>query len=200
MRTIKVHGNANVMQQPDWMKISLNLNARDEDFQQAIKILSDSIDKCVSILYGLEIDKESLSIGTISVQHYKDYDKEKPTFHASQTLTLEQTINPDLVERLMHDVGSIHSININVNYAVKDSKKYERQALELVIKNATEEAKVICEFSNLTLGDIQTIEDVNTHVSARSGLMKAASDTRHESVNLDDVTINQSLTITWEIK
>ena len=87
--------------------------------------------------------------------------------------------------------------NFSLSYFIKDSTKYEYDALILAINDATDKAKIMASASGVKLGSIKNIDYGSS--GNMPPLMRTMSMDSH-SMNAQDLKVSETVVVSWEIK
>lgn len=196
--TIKVEGFGSVSAAPDMMRFSYELIQDADSYAESHSALTEQYNAIVESFKKVLFNVAKVKTSSINVSIIHPYDKQPKQFRSSQNLTYEDKIDLDRMKDLLDALRSTTDFNFSLSYFIKDTTKYDNDAITLAVTDATDKAKVIASASGIKLGNIKTIEFVSQ--SMERPYMKAMAMDVGGSMSASELTVSQKVLISWEIK
>ena len=142
------------------------------------------------------MNRSLVTLSALNVQVNKDHQTKAKTYVASQDLIYEDKMNLDAMRRLLHELRVVSDFNFSVSYFLKNPLLVDQDAIILAVNDATDKAKIIASASGVTLGSIASIDYGSR---PESSPMRAMSMMDSLSDRSSDMSVSQSVTISWKI-
>ena len=216
-RTITVKGVGKVSAKPDYVIISLSLEAKDKDYDRAMAIASDQIEQLNVPIERLGFEKGSLKTTNFNVSTSYESVKERngnykrlfDGYECSQRLKLAFDFDTKLLAQTLSAIGScVARPELNITFTVKNPAEINDMLLRDATTNAKKKAELLCEASGVNLGQLMTI-DYNrgelsviskTRFEAEDCLMPLMAKGMFDAdIEPDDIDVNDTVTFVWEI-
>lgn len=216
-RTITVKGTGKVTAPPDYVILSMSLETQDDDYEEAMNCAAYHLNDLNKRLEEIGFEKSSVKTSSFNV--HTDYDRVKGkdgNYHTefngyicSHRLKLEFDFNTKrLTEALCTVSKCLARPEISITFTVKDPDAVNEQLLKSAAVNAKEKAQVLCEASNVKLGQLLSIDynwgELNL-ISRTSFALEdkcmamSASPLSDMELEPDSIKVNDSATFVWEI-
>jgi hypothetical protein len=215
-RLITVKGSGNASANPDLIIVDLEVESKKRDYEETLEHASYALKQLQNEICKLGFNVKDLKTTSFNIntryESYKDqYDNYKSRFvgySCFQELKLEFDFNTKMLSRVLEALSN-SSVNpkINIKFSIKDSTKIREELLISATRNAKERATILAKASNVTLGDLITIDyswgEVKFQSPTRYDMhdrcmtMKSAIDINLEP---EDIRISDTVTFVWEIK
>lgn len=215
-RTITVKGIGKATAKPDFVVLTMSLEASDMDYDKAMQKAAEQIQQLNDTLVGIGFEKGSVK--TINFNVRTDYDRVKDrngdyrsVFNGYEvTHNLKLSFDFDM-GRLSQALSAIASClahpQLSVAFTVKDATAINEEMLRSATVNARRKAEILCEASGVTLGDLIAIDynwgelDIYSHTRydcCEDAMIMAAP----ASIDIDpeDIDVSDTATFVWEIK
>lgn len=207
--TISVTGQGTVERAPDTARISFTLRNEAKDVATAQKAVSAQIDTITTDLKAAGIDSDDVS--TASYNSYPQYTYSNGTapvlrgYEVSQMVTVKIS-DLALVETVSGILGRNNVSDMQgPNFGFDDDKKVAREARELAIKDAKEQAKKLADDLGVRVVRIVSFNEsgvgaVPTPIYARE--MMATQDAKGgaPSIPVGTTDVDSTVTIVFEIR
>lgn len=146
-RTVTVIGTSTVYTAPDTVSISFAAISRDTNLSEAKQKNDSAIQKINGIFAKYKIEQKHITIGRLNIEARYSYRNEPPEFlyyeiNQSISVSLEnlEDYEPFLTDLLNAGIDRIY----DVEFSVKDIKKYKNDARIAAVKAAEEKAALLC--------------------------------------------------------
>ena len=217
-RTITVKGVGRVSTPPDYIVISMSLEAQDTNYEKAMEQAALQIDYLNKALESVGFKKKSVK--TVNFNVRTDYERVKDRNGNYKSVFNGYICNHRLkvefdfdTRRLAQSLSAISKClakpELSIAFTVKDPSAVNKKLLKSATINAREKAEILCEASNVALGDLLAI-DYNwgeLNVVSRTEYMLdekclampmgAMADMYIEP---DDIDVSDTATFVWEIR
>lgn len=215
-RTITVKGTGGATTTPDLIRISMGLESKDYTYALTMKSAEEEIESLKEALVSVGFNRKDLK--TLDFDVRTEYDHEKDHFGnyqrvfkgyiCSHQLKLEFDLD---TKRLASTLNAISGCSarptLSIDFTVKDPAAISAEVLRSAAINARAKAEILCTASNVSLGDLLTI-DYNwaelSIVSRTEVDMPIAKSMRAPDCNIeiepDDISVSDTATFIWEIR
>ncbi len=217
-RTITVKGMGNVKTAPDYVVVSMSLDAQGMEYEETMEQAAHQIDYLNTSLEAVGFEKKSVKTTNFNVRTAYESVKDKNGnyksvfngYVCSHRLKVEFDFD---TKRLAQTLSAISKClakpELSIAFTVKDPSAINKELLKSATINAREKAVVLCEASNVELGDLLTIDynwgelnivsrtDYMLEERVMSMPMKAMADM---DIEPDDIDVSDTATFVWEIK
>jgi hypothetical protein len=217
-RTITVKGMGNVKTAPDYVVVSMSLEALGMEYEETMEQAAHQIDYLNTSLEAVGFKKKSVKTTNFNVRTAYESVKDKNGnyksvfngYVCSHRLKVEFDFD---TKRLAQTLSAISKClakpELSIAFTVKDPSAINKELLKSATINAREKAVVLCEASNVELGDLLTIDynwgelnivsrtDYMLEERAMAMPMRAMADM---DIQPDDIDVSDTATFVWEIK
>ena len=218
MRTITVKGTGNVSARPDYIVLSLNIEALSETYDRAMTDASERIKRLqdAAVLVGYE--KSDLKTTSFNVQtryeNGKDrqgnYKREFAGYACSYRLKLSFDFDTKQLAKVISAIAECGAQpEISIAFTVKNPERVSEELLISATENAKTKAEILCNASGSTLGQLINIDynwgelnvlsrtsyDVEDCVQPLMAMSKCAA----PEIEPDDIDVSDTVAFTWEI-
>lgn len=218
MRTITVKGVGSVSARPDYITLSLGIEAQEKEYNDAMQMATKRINslEAASLKVGFEkgdLKTTSFNVSTV-YESVKDrsgnYKREFVGYNCSYRLKLAFDFDSKrLAEVLSAISNSGGKPELSIAFTVKDAAKVSEELLMSATKNAREKAEILCRASGAELGSLQSI-DYNwgeLNIISRTSYemedciipMMALRECAAPEIEPDDIDLHDTATFVWEI-
>lgn len=215
-RTITVKGVGKVSARPDYVSISMTLEAQDMKYDNAMALAAEQIDQLNDALKTVGFEKDAVK--TTNFHVHTNYVSERDTLgnyknvFNGYAVTHDLKLNFDLdMARLSAALGAISTCQahpqVNITFTVKDVTAVKNELLYAATANARKKAEILCQASGVTLGVLSTIDynwsELNVHSNTRfnvaSDCLAAPMMAKGVTLQPEDISLSDSATFVWEI-
>lgn len=218
IRTITVKGIGSVTTAPDYVVISISLESHEMDYEATMGLIAKKIEQLNVSLEEIGFEKKSIKTTNFNVR--TDYNRVKDMegnykkvfngYVCSQRLKVEFDFNTKQLGQTLYVISQcLAKPELSISFTVKNPSAVKKELLKSATINAKEKALILCEASDVELGDLLTIDynwgELNI-VSRTECLMEeecmALSKFSLADIDIepDDIDINDTATFVWEIK
>ena len=217
-RTITVKGMGNVKTAPDYVVVSMNLEAQGMEYEETMEQAAQQIDYLNTSLEAVGFEKKSVKTTNFNVRPAYESVKDKNGnyksvfngYVCSHRLKVEFDFDTKRLAQTLSAISkSLAKPELSIAFTVKDPSAINKELLRSATINAREKAEVLCEASDVELGDLLTIDynwgelnivsrtDYMLEERVMSMPMKAMADM---DIEPDDIDVSDTATFVWEIK
>lgn len=216
-RTITVKGIGKASAKPDQVVLSMVLESNHTDYDKAMTLAAEHIQHLNETLCNIGFEKSSVKTTNFHVR--TDYDRVKDRNGNYQSVfngygvthNLKLTFDFDM-EILSHALSAIAGClshpQLSIAFTVKDVTAINEAMLRSATVNAKRKAKILCEASGVTMGDLIAIDynwgelDIYSHTRYDCCEEALAPMAVGASIDIDpeDIDVNDTATFVWEIK
>ena len=218
VRTITVKGMGRVTTAPDYVVISMSLEAHEMDYEATMELAAKKIEQLNLSLEEIGFEKKSVKTTNFNIRadynSVKDregnYKREFNGYVCSHRLKVEFDFNTKRLGQTLYAISQcLAKPELSISFTVKDPSAVNKELLQSATANAKEKALILCEAPDVELGDLLTVDynwgELNI-ISRTEYLMEAKCMTFAESsfsdidIEPDDIDVNDTATFVWEIK
>lgn len=217
-RTITVKGMGRVTTAPDYVVISMSLEAHEKNYETTMGLAASKIEQLNASL--VEIGFERKSVKTTNFNVRTDYDRVKDRngnytsvfngFICSHRLKVEFDFDTKRLAQTLYAIsGCLANPELSISFTVKDPSAVNAELLKSATINAKEKAQILCEASGVELGQLLTI-DYNwgeLNIVSRTDYMleekcmaMPVGGLADMDIEPDDIDVSDTATFVWEIK
>lgn len=216
MRTITVKGTGNVLVKPDFVVLSLSIETKNKNYEDAMREASEKIEQLSKSLSELDFEKESVKTTDFNVRTNYGSKKDREGnyyrvfngFVIRHRLKVSFDFDTNLLSRVLGTVACcIAKPEVSISFTVKDPSKVNEDLLKSAAENAKRKAEILCSASGAKLGELINI-DYNW------GELSICSQTRYEAdddckcymeetmcvdIEPDDIKASDTVTFVWQM-
>ncbi len=217
-RTITVKGMGNVKTAPDYVVVSMNLEAQGMEYEETMEQAAQQIDYLNVSLEAVGFEKKSVRTTSFNVRTAYESVKNKngnyksvfSGYVCSHRLKVEFDFDTKRLAQTLSAISkSLAKPELSIAFTVKDPSAVNKELLKSATINAREKAKVLCEASDVELGDLLTLDynwgelniisrtDYMLEERVMAMPMRAMADM---DIQPDDIDVSDTATFVWEIK
>lgn len=218
MRAITVKGTGKVSARPDYIVLSLNIEALSETYDRAMTDASERIKKLqdAAVLVGYE--KSDMKATSFHVQtryeNVKDrqgnYKQEFAGYACSYRLKLAFDFDSKQLAKVLSAIANCGAQpEISIAFTVKNPESISEELLISATENAKTKAEILCKASGNSLGQLLNIDynwgelnvfsrttyDVEDCIQPLMAMSKCAA----PEIEPDDIDVSDTVAFTWEI-
>lgn len=217
-RTIRVTGKSALSVKPDLIRLNLDIEGIFEDYGKALEESSLQTAAIRKALESVGLNGKDLKTTKFFVnaeyESYRDkrdnYRKRFVGYKFQYKLYIQFPVDNQLLGKVLYVLAqSDVKTEISIGYTVSHAEKVKNDLLEKAVQDAKDKASVLAQASNLTLGEILSIdyswgemtiyqETSNDFAMAEPQfLMQAGS--YNMDIEPDDIDVEDTVTIIWAI-
>lgn len=219
LKTIKVTGKGKLKVRPDMTRISITIGGVKKDYAAALKKSSDDTRALRDLLAGLDFAAEDLKTTSFSVdteyESYKEngsYKQRLAGYRYRHSMKLEFDSDNELLGKVLYALGgSDIRPEFSISYTVRDPEAAKNELLGKAVADARAKAVVLTAAAGVALGELININyswgQVNFEVHPMRDMMLAkgaidacAVESYDLDIEPDDITVEDIVTILWEIR
>lgn len=217
-RIISVKGIGKVSTKPDFVVLSMKLEAKDKEYDKAMDMAAEQLAQMNDSLVSIGFEKDAVKTTNFHVD--TDYDSFKNKqgnyqrvfsgFVCSHQLKLSFDFD---MKRLSQALAAIAKClahpEMSISFTVKDATEVNEALLREATSNAKRKAELLCEASGVKLGQLLTIDynwgELNIYSDTKYDLaedcMYDAAPMMAKSIDIepDDIDVSDTATFVWEI-
>lgn len=217
-RTITVKGMGRVTTAPDYVVISMSLEAHEKNYEATMGLAANKIEQLNASLAEIGFEKKSVKTTNFNVR--TDYDRVKDRngnyssvfngYICTHRLKVEFDFDTKRLARTLYAISRcLANPELSISFTVKDPSAVNTELLKSATINAKEKAQILCEASGVELGQLLTI-DYNwgeLNVVSRTDYMleekcmaMPVGSLADIDIEPDDIDVSDTATFVWEIK
>lgn len=218
MRTITVKGTGNVSAKPDYIVLSLSIEAVKRSYDEAMNEANARIEKLQDAAVIIGYEKDILKTTSFNVEtryeSIKDrqgnYKREFAGYACSYHLKMSFDFDSKQLAKVISAIaGCGAKPELSVAFTVKNPATISEELLISATQNAKTKAEILCKASGNTLGQLLNI-DYNwgeLNVFSRTSYevedciqpLMAMSRCSAPEIEPDDIDVTDTVAFTWEI-
>lgn len=216
-RTITVKGVGTATVKPDFVVLTLSVEAKNTDYNTAMQKAAYKIERMQAAIMGIGYEKSDLKTTNFDVRANYENQKDRNGnyksvfvgYVCSYRLSLSFDFNNS---RLSETLTTISTCEANPELRIAFTVKNPAEVSEALLRNATANAKkkaeILCSASGATLGELLTIDynwgEINVISQTRYDVdecmpMMAMGASRMPEIEPDDINANDTATFVWAI-
>ena len=215
-RLITVKGIGNINIKPDLIIINRELVSHKYDYEETMKLATDSVSKLEKAIEEAGFNKKELKTTRFNIRtSYKSYYDENKNYKnkfdgyiCEQGLKLQFDLDMQVLSKVLTAITkSGVEPRLNIRFSVKDKEKVNEELLINATENARRRAEVLAKASKVNLGKLLTINYNWSEVGIYSKTtyeMENKSLVMEEAyapnIEPDDIELSDTATFVWEIK
>ena len=215
-RLITVKGIGNINIKPDLIIINMELVSHKYDYEETMKLATDSVSKLEKAIEEAGFNKKELKTTSFNIRtSYKSYYDENKNYKnkfdgyiCEQGLKLQFDLDMQVLSKVLTAITkSGVEPRLNIRFSVKDKDKVNEELLINATENARRKAEVLAKASKVNLGKLVTINYNWSEVGIYSKTtyeMENKSLVMEEAyapnIEPDDIELSDTATFVWEIK
>lgn len=207
--TISVTGQGSVERSPDTARISFSIRTETKEVKAAQQIVSDKVDTITKDLAGAGVDSDDITTTTYTSNPQYNYPSgASPVlrgYEVAQMITVKIS-DLELVETVVGILGRNGVTTMQgPSFGFDDDKAVAREARELAIADAKEQAKKLADDLGVDLVRIVSFNESGSNsiplpLYGREMLMAADSKGGSPSIPVGTTDIDSTVTIVYEIR
>ena len=216
-RTITVKGIGRVTIPPNYVVISMSLEAQAMEYEETMEQAAQQIDYLNSSLEAVGFEKKSVKTTSfnVSIDYERVKDKNgnyKSVFNGyicRHRLKVEFDFDTRRMAQTLCEISKcLAKPELTIAFTVKDPSAVNKELLKSATVNAKEKAAILCEASNVRLGDLLTIDYnwgelniiSNTDYMLEERCMGMPMGGMADiDIEPDDIDVSDTATFVWEI-
>jgi uncharacterized protein YggE len=217
-RTITVKGVGKVSASPDYVVITMGLEAKSKDYETTLELAAQKIEQLNASLEKIGFEKKAVKTTSFNVR--TDYSSVKDKngnykrvfngYYCEHSLKVEFDFDTKRLAQTLYAISKcLANPELSISFTVKDATAVNTELLRSATTNARDKAKILCETSGVALGELLSI-DYNwgeLNVVSRTEYMleeecmpKYSSVLEDIDIAPDDINVSDTATFVWEIK
>lgn len=217
-RTITVKGMGRVTTAPDYVVISMSLEAHERDYEATMELAAKKIEQLNASLEEIGFEKKSVKTTNFNVR--TDYERErdrngnyKSVFNGyicSHRLKVEFDFDTKRLAQTLYAISRcLAQPELSISFTVKDPSAVNKELLKSATVNAKEKAQILCEASGVELGQLLTIDynwgelNIVSHTDymlEEKCMAMPVGGLADMDIEPDDIDVSDTATFVWEIK
>lgn len=216
MKTLRVTGKGRLSLKPDTIIVSFKSSAVYTDYAETIAMASKATKDLKAVIAKAGVDSELLKTTNLDVS--PDYDtwyddnnhRHEKFIGYKYTHNSKIMIDNDnkILGKLLYEVSaSPLDVRFDIRYTVKDIEKSKNDLLREAIKDAKEKAQILSEAAGVKLKSVVDINYSWGEIEIYSEPLRlmdrqicaAPSKTFDIDIDADDIDVNDTVTVVWEI-
>ncbi|CCV63616.1 conserved hypothetical protein (DUF541) [Alteracholeplasma palmae J233] len=214
MKTITIKSKGKISIQPDTIELNFKLSHENKEYDQTLLETTEKYNTLLSKLVHIGFTKESLKTLDFNIRtNYEDhhengnYKRVFVGYICTQILKLSFDIDYHKLAQILEAISkSKTNPEISFNFTVKNKEVYADKALKDAAKKAFKTAKSLALASNVTLGEVVSINHAiedhrfisDTKVQMHKNYVLSSS--IELDLNVEDIKIEELVEFTFEIK
>lgn len=217
-RTITVKGIGKASAKPDYVVLSMSLGAQDMNYEKAMEQAADQIEQLRNSLVGIGFEKESVKTTNFDVRtdhdqvrdKYGNYQSVFNGYIVSHALKVEFDFDSKrLADALSILATCLANPKLTIGFTIKDPTDINEEMLRSATANAKRKAEILCEASNVKMGQLLSIDynwgELSIYSNTRYDMtedcmaMMAMSESSID-IEPDDIDVSDTATFVWEIQ
>ena len=219
MRTITVKGTGSVSARPDYIILSLNIEANSRTYDLAMSEAAERIEKLQGAAVRVGYRKEDLKTTSFDVltmyENVKDrqgnYKQEFAGYACSYRLKLAFDFDSKQLAQVISAISECDAKpELSIAFTVRNPSAVSEELLISATENARAKAEILCKASGNALGQLLNIDynwgELNVYSRTSYEVedciqpLMAMSKCAAPEIEPDDIDVTDSVAFTWEIQ
>lgn len=217
-RTITVKGMGRVTTAPDYVVISMRLEAHEQEYEATMELVAKKIEQLNISLEEIGFEKKSVKTTNFNVR--TDYERVKDRngnyksvfngYICSHRLKVEFDFDTKRLAQTLYAISRcLAQPELSISFTVKDPSAVNKELLKSATINAKEKAQILCEASGVELGQLLTIDynwgelNIVSHTDymlEEKCMAMPVGGLADMDIEPDDIDVSDTATFVWEIK
>lgn len=217
-KTITVKGIGKVSAVPDYVVITMSLEAHENDYEETLELAAKKIEYLNASL--VEIGFEKKTVKTTSFNVRTDYERVKDRngnyksvfngYICSHRLKVEFDFDTKRLAQTLYAISKcLAQPELSIAFTVKDASAVNKELLRSATINAKEKAQILCDASGVELGDLLSIDynwselNIVSHTEymlEEKCMAMPVGGLADIDIEPDDIDVSDTATFVWEIK
>ena len=215
-RTITVKGIGKVSAKSDYVVLSMSLQAHHMNYEKTMDEATEQFEQLKKSLVSVGFDEESIKTKSFDVRidQKRVEDKNgnyKYVFNGyivSHTLKVEFDFDSKMLSYALNAVATcLANPQLTIAFTVKNATAINEMMLRSATVNAKRKAEILCEASNVKMGQLLSIDynwgELNIYSKTRYDMdedcMPMVSMSKLIDIEPDDIDVSDTATFVWEI-
>ena len=216
-RAMKVTGKGKLYVKPDQIRLTMNLTAVKESYEEAMSLSSAQVKQLKDSFAGLGFQENALKTLSFRVdskyENYRDGDEWKQRFvgyEFQHSLKLEFDSDNEMLGRVLSALAkSGVKPEFHIDYTVKDKEAVKLQLIGKAVEDSKAKAEVLAKAAGVQLKEISKMEyswEPEDIIVRPMPKMLAANFSMDQdeacqmNINPEDIELTDSVTIVWGIE
>ena len=210
-RTIIITGKSQLNISPDMIRLSFKIITQETAYSQVLNFLSDNANSLIDVLTSHGFNTNEIKTTRYTIHRWTKYQNGQELnlgYEGEHSLFVEFKIdNTKINEIINHITEKVPCVSINISYSCSKLEQYDKELLELAIKDAQDKAKFIAKTSGVKLKQILNINYSTQPTNINFGLEynhlrtdKCFATARVPNMTPEDKIVEKSIDIIWEIE
>ena len=217
-KTITVKGIGKVSAVPDYVVITMSLEAHENDYEETLELAAKKIEYLNTSL--VEIGFEKKAVKTTSFNVRTDYERVKDRngnyksvfngYICSHRLKVEFDFDTKRLAQTLYAISKcLAQPELSIAFTVKDASAVNKELLRSATINAKEKAQILCDASGVELGELLSIDynwgemNIVSHTEymlEEKCMAMPVGGLADIDIEPDDIDVSDTATFVWEIK
>ena len=217
-KTITVKGIGKVSAVPDYVVITMSLEAHENDYEETLELAAKKIEYLNASL--VEIGFEKKAVKTTSFNVRTDYERVKDRngnyksvfngYVCSHRLKVEFDFDTKRLAQTLYAISKcLAQPELSIVFTVKDASAVNKELLRSATINAKEKAQILCDASGVELGELLSIDynwgelNIVSHTEymlEEKCMAMPVGGLADIDIEPDDIDVSDTATFVWEIK
>lgn len=215
-RTITVKGIGKVSAKSDYVVLSMSLQAHHMNYEKTMDEATEQFEQLKKSLVSVGFDKESINTKSFDVRVDQNQVKDKNGnykyvfngYIVSHTLKVEFDFDSKMLSYALNAVATcLANPQLTIAFTVKNATAINEMMLRSATVNAKRKAEILCEASNVKMGQLLSIDynwgELNIYSKTRYDMdedcMPMVSMSKLIDIEPDDIDVSDTATFVWEI-
>ena len=221
-RTIRVTGRGRVSVKPNIIELNFNAEGLFKDYSEAVRRSAEDTASIREALSKAALNPAGLKTLNFSIDtEYESYQDENSCwkqrfmgYRYRHYMHIRFPNDNEILGKVLYELTQCPvNVDFNINYTVKDKEVVKNALLAKAVADSREKAAVLTEAAGVELGEIVNIDyswgemEIYSHSNNRmtfggAGALMDKCEEASLSMDLeaDDISVQDTVTVVWEIK
>jgi uncharacterized protein YggE len=220
MKQIKVTGKGELSVAPTITEVILTIEGLEDEYYQALSKSADETNEIKAILLENGLKKEAVRTKSFDVRtktksvkdQYGNYHDKFLGYEYYHNISFKFKNDNELLGKILYSISKTKvNPEIRVKYLVENVEEAKNKILANAVKDSMSKASIIASAANVELADIDSIDYSWGTISFESddymlmnkystGLVECRSSGFDIDINPEDIAMNDTVTVVWNIK
>lgn len=218
-RTIRVTGKGTLKLHPDLTRLTLTLQETKSEYGETLRRSAEKTETLRGVLEGLGFARDALKTVQFHVDTvYEGYQDEKGVYRNrfvgyqfQHTAKVEFPSDNALLGRALYALARCDAApEFQISYTLSDPEAAKNALLEKAVRDARVKAEVLTAAAGMQLGALQSIDyswgeldlavrPMRKMLAADNAMAECAMGSYDMSIEPDDISVSDTVTVVWDI-
>lgn len=213
-RTIRVTGKGKISVKPDTIRLIIEAEGTYKEYTLSVKKSAEHINLLRDTISKAGLDPQNLKTVHFDIdtdyENYRDkngdYQRKFIGYTYTHNLYIQFPNDNEQLGKVLYQLANNEvNVEFSIKYTVKDVDALKNEMLGKAVEDSKIKAEVLAKAAGVSLGEIKTIDyswgEIEIYSKPMDGMRLAAPiETYDIDIEADDIDVEDTVSIVWEIK